>query len=444
MFRITLIRVLAVLILGALVVPVFGDAGLVTIPKRDRVQITIYNSEDLTLVKESRYITFKKGVNQIEFAWANTLIDPTSATLRAVEKPDKLEILDTSYPPNRNDALVWHVQCEEPGQYLVEVEYFTSGLTWTSDYVLVANPDETVVRFKNNIAIANFSGEDYENAVTRVVVGTINLVEKIRELAQGTMAGRPAGEIRKEAARQMMRKGGYDAAPAAAPMPEKPKEIIKEGLSEYFIYTIEGTETILNNWTKKLVSLDKEEVPVTVTYRYDEMRYGGKPVKIYRLKNDAKSKLGETPLPDGAVRVFRKVKGSDDLSYLGQAQTRYVPIDSEFEINLGSDDEVRFEQKKMEFRIQNLNFNRFNQVDGYDQIEAFATELSNFGTQTRKVIVRRYFQGDYDVQWPKEFPGEIKQENATTYIFTFDVKPGEKVKYEYRVTTRFGSNAKKQ
>ena len=32
------------------------------------------------------------------------------------------------------------------------------------------------------------------------------------------------------------------------------KQIIKEGLSEYFIYTIEGTETIPNGWSKQLRS----------------------------------------------------------------------------------------------------------------------------------------------------------------------------------------------
>ena len=32
-------------------------------------------------------------------------------------------------------------------------------------------------------------------------------------------------------------------AMAAAVAPKKPKQIVKEGLSEYFIYTIEGTES---------------------------------------------------------------------------------------------------------------------------------------------------------------------------------------------------------
>ena len=50
--------------------------------------------------------------------------------------------------------------------------------------------------------------------------------------------------------------------------PAKPKEIIKEGLSEYFIYTIEGTETIPNGWSKRMRSFEGQTVPFKIQYRY--------------------------------------------------------------------------------------------------------------------------------------------------------------------------------
>ena len=75
-----------------------GNIDLSTVPARDSVQLTIYNAEDLTLVRETRQVTFKKGVNPLEFSWANTLIDPTSVMLRFPEQAAKLEVLDTTYP----------------------------------------------------------------------------------------------------------------------------------------------------------------------------------------------------------------------------------------------------------------------------------------------------------------------------------------------------------
>ena len=52
-----------------------ADIDLVTIPRREGTQLTIYNSEDITMVREHRLLTVKRGVNRIQFSWANTLID---------------------------------------------------------------------------------------------------------------------------------------------------------------------------------------------------------------------------------------------------------------------------------------------------------------------------------------------------------------------------------
>jgi hypothetical protein len=59
---------------------------LVTVPKSQAVQLTIYNSADITMVKESRELTFKPGLNTIQFSWAGTLIDPTSLRLTFLEQ----------------------------------------------------------------------------------------------------------------------------------------------------------------------------------------------------------------------------------------------------------------------------------------------------------------------------------------------------------------------
>src|ERR1700754_3867295 len=70
------------------------NVDLSTVPKRNSVQLTIYNSEDLTLVRETRTVTFKKGANRLQFSWANTLIDPSSVELKFLTTPDKLEVTD--------------------------------------------------------------------------------------------------------------------------------------------------------------------------------------------------------------------------------------------------------------------------------------------------------------------------------------------------------------
>ncbi len=76
-----------------------AKVDLVTLPKRDSVQLTIYNSADLTLVREQRLLTLKRGLNKLQFSWANTLIDPTSLEMLAKANTDKINIFDLTYSP---------------------------------------------------------------------------------------------------------------------------------------------------------------------------------------------------------------------------------------------------------------------------------------------------------------------------------------------------------
>ena len=169
---------------------------LVTLPTREGTQLTIYNSEDITMVREHRLLTVKEGVNRIQFTWANTLIDPTSIEFRILDQQDKVDLVDTTFPAGRNDALQWNIKSQIAGKIPVEIRYFTSGITWAADYVGIANEDETKLDVTGYVRVFNNSGELYDNAQTRLVVGKINLVEKIAELARRPPPGPPAPQGR--------------------------------------------------------------------------------------------------------------------------------------------------------------------------------------------------------------------------------------------------------
>src|SRR5437667_12542746 len=144
--------------------------NVVTLPGRDSVQLTIYNSVDLTLVKETRLLTFRKGLNRLEFSWANTLIDPTSVEFRALTHADAVDLLDVSFPPRVTNTLEWRINSEFAGEVEVEIRYFTSGINWNADYVAEAGKAEKLMRLGGFVRVNNNSGEDYENAQIRLVV----------------------------------------------------------------------------------------------------------------------------------------------------------------------------------------------------------------------------------------------------------------------------------
>src|SRR6059058_1071329 len=97
----TFILAATVLLLGLPIICLARNVDLSTVPRRNTVSLTIYNSEDLTLVRETRSVTFKKGLNPLQFSWANTLIDPTSVELKFLTSADKLDVLDTTYPHDK-------------------------------------------------------------------------------------------------------------------------------------------------------------------------------------------------------------------------------------------------------------------------------------------------------------------------------------------------------
>jgi len=83
------------IIFTLLIIAVMGGVSrakvdLVTLPSRDTVQLTIYNSADMTLVRESRALTLKDGRNKLQFSWANTLID--RPVLRCCPRPMQIKL----------------------------------------------------------------------------------------------------------------------------------------------------------------------------------------------------------------------------------------------------------------------------------------------------------------------------------------------------------------
>lgn len=421
---------------------------LVTLPPRERSQITIYNQEDLTLVREQRTVTFAKGVNAIQFSWAGTLIDPTSLEIEFPgAQADAFRIVDATYPANTENMLVWHIEAAKPGPAPIEISCFASGLSWQADYVLVADPTETTLKTMEGwVKVTNRSGEDYANAETRLVVGEINLVEKIAELARRGVA--VLAEGKGEMLRMEMRKAR--PMPAAAPASRmmladmagqaKPKEIRKEGVSDYFLYTVEGRETIEDEWAKRLPSFRVAQVPFKVSYEYDERKHGEGVVLFYKYKNDEEHKLGEQPLPDGRYAVYREKEGGG-LAYVNSTSLKYVPMGEDIELNLGSDGLVVVEPKMMRFRRENLEYNeagndqRLGMVIGYDEVRDWVLEVRNSRPRPVDIKIVRYLEGDWTLDTDEKF----EKKSAEKIEFKRTLEPLSEMRIPYTVTTRMGS-----
>ncbi len=417
-----------------------AKVDLVTLPTRDTVQLTIYNSADLTLVRESRDLTLKPGKNKLQFSWANTLIDPTSLEMLPKANADKINIADLTYPPRVRNLGLWNIDSEVSGKVPVEITYLTSGLSWRAFYMGTLTKNESTMRLQGYVRVTNNSGEDYENAQTRLIVGKIHILDRIAELARRRYPYERPGKVRPlpppkaavvtEAAWEL--KLGMVRARAA------PKEIKKEGLSEYFLYTIKGTETIPTGWSKRLLSFDAKKVPVVNLYKYNERKYGRAVTRFLSFKNDTEHDLGDTPIPGGMLKVYRTVDQDEHLSYVGQSSFKYIPVDEDVELNLGPVADVVVEPTLMDYKTENYMFNRHGNISGWDEVRTFKMEVRNTRDLDVKVEIKRRFDTDY---WKLEKGTDFKdyeQIDKETIKFTLLLEPRTKKQFNYILRTYHG------
>jgi len=474
----------SLLLLFVLSSAALADVNLVTIPTREGTQLTIYNSEDITMVREHRLLTVKQGINRIQFSWANTLIDPTSIDFRILDQQDKVDLVDTTFPSGRNDALQWNIKSQVDGKIPVEIRYFTSGINWSADYVGIANQDETKLNVTGYVRVLNNSGELYDNAQTRLVVGKINLVEKIADLAT-----RPAPVTYrdgKDGDRSVMREKFADslgkaeaaakpAATAPAEAPEVAKQVVKEGLSEYFLFTIEGREDIKDKEPKRLIALKVAEVPLECFYKLTDRDGGTQFTKYYRFKNlkllDEQGKekklspmenLGLSPLPDGMVRLFSEYTNKD-LAYVGGTATKYVPIADRVEVNVGADKDITIIRRLKDQGITNVVARQYKRriddtwVEYYDLIDYdetffFEEEIVSGKPVDAKTELERRFDANVVLWGPEGQPKDWNSDEPGAYVdlhqiqgrvervdqnhckYFLDLKPGKKQFVTYNVT----------
>ena len=241
---------------------------------------------------------------------------------------------------------------------------------------------------------------------------------------------------------------------AAAELAEK--QIIKEGLSEYFIYTIEGTETIPNGWSKRMRSLEAAAVPFKIQYRYRPQEYGEQLVRMYLLTNNKESKLGTSPLPDGVVRVFRD-NGRDGLSYLDAADDQVHPdrrqdraeSRSRSGSHLRADQAQdvpqrhlaaaqRHERVSQARRRRPSRSSRTLSVVGWDDHEIYTQRIRNYTAKPIDVEIRRPFDGHVTFRSLLE----PKLHDYRTVQFAATVAAGKKADLMFEIIRRQGHNAK--
>jgi hypothetical protein len=341
---------------------------LITLPVRERVEIQLDNP-NATLVEEERIVPLVKGVNQVDFSWANTQIDPNTIVFRVIAgtdaeapkaagkagaaaeakpaaaneaKPLDVKVLSVSYPPNEA-ALVWQVSSSDSGSARVRISYLLGNLTKSFNYRAVATNDEKTLVLSEYMRIQNLANESFGST--------------------GLWAG------------------------------FGPRFLKPIGINE----------------TKEMLVEKFAEVPVKKTYTCDPQAHGwlDRPQNKllvpmhYVLKNNKANRLGVAPLQYGKVRIFQD-DGHGGTAFIGEDWGKFTPLDDEMRLYVGVAQDVVVK------RTIDKNENRRIAGNLYDREVVIKFEIENFkdkavvldiSENVRAIRNELYGDNGRDVQW---------------------------------------------
>jgi hypothetical protein len=346
---------------------------LVSLPEREKVVIRLENRQ-ATLVEEERVLTLQKGINQVDFSWKGVGIDPDSIRLTILSHPDRVKLLNVSYPPSES-ALVWEIASEEAWEEKVRVSYLLKGIDSLTAYKALAHKAEKQIDFRSYLILRNFSGENFQSARIFLDFG--------ESFEQNT---------------------------------------VHEQTQQMLLFT--ATEVPIEKvWTfdARIQPWDPTRLEVNV----------GIPVS-YRIKNIEENRLGKFALPQGKVRVFQE-DGHESTIFLGEDIIDYVPVGEKSTIRIGDSRDIVITQQKMHTKNINVRRNKDNLVVLYDTDEKIYAKIENFKDQPAVLTMIQQIPGQWDMA---DCNMKYTLKDSSTLEFEIRLAPGEKKELNMRYYRR--------
>ncbi len=353
-------------LVAALSGPAWARIKLVALPDRD-VTIVRLDNPQFTLVEEERVLTLQKGTNQVDFSWKGVSIDDDSIRLAIVDHPDKVTLINVSYPPNEA-ALVWQIFSPEAYNERVRISYLLRDIDRLVTYQAVAEKDESRLDLQSYMVLRNFSGEDFTNAKVQLDYG--EAFEK---------------SIRNEETKRML-------------------FFHRLGLPIEKTFTWDSDE-MQGKW-------DPEKLTENVN------------IPVYYAVANAKDKnLGENALWGGKVRVFQK-DGRGSTIFLGEDQSELVPVGEKMKVKIGASRDVVVTQRVMRDKETVIRRNNAGNPVLRDRDVLVETKIENFKDQPAVLVMTQHLPGQWDM---KECTHKYERKEAGVLEFRFELKPKEKV-----------------
>jgi hypothetical protein len=451
-----------------------------TLNDQQSVAVTIYNS-DLALVKDTRKIKLKSGLNALALRDVSAQIRPETALLRSINAPGSLSLLEQNFD---FDLLTPQKLLEKyigKTVSLVKV-HPTTGLETVEQATVLSVNNGTILKIGNRIE-ANPNGRivfddvpanlrDRPTLVTQInnkgiadqtvelsyltgglgwkadYVAELSAKEDMIDLSgwvtltntsgaryQNAKLQLVAGDVNR--VQQHMRpmaknmRGDVMMAEAAAPMAE-------ESLLEYHLYTLDRPTTIAENQTKQVALLSASGIParkelvLTGADYYYQGQYGeiGSKMKVgvfIEFDNKESAKLG-MPLPKGILRVYKK-DSAGNAQFVGEDNIDHTPKNETVRLKLGDAFDVTADKKQTDFKVLP------NPQKNHSAFEsAFELTLKNAKKEKVTVTVQEPISGEWKIT--AESHPHVKT-NSHLATWTIDIPAESKTTLTYRAQVKY-------
>jgi hypothetical protein len=307
-------------------------------------------------------------------------------------------------------TLVWKLNATKSGAHDGEISYMTSGMSWSADYVLVADKDDAKCDLTVWATVVNNAGATYRDANLKLVAGDVHRAPVVHPI--------------------------YTMAKTMGMASGREENMTEKTFFEYHMYTLARPTTLADNSSKQVEMASAANVPIKKIYVYDgaeNVSYGGfgdegywdpnygvqsnkKVSVLLELDNKKSAGLG-VPLPKGRMRVYKK---DDDgsLQFAGEDAIDHTPKDETVRVKMGEAFDLVGERRRVDF-LSDMKKRRFE--------ETFEIKLRNHkdAGATVKVVEHLYRWNNWKIA---DASAKFEKRDAQTVEFAVPVpKDGEAV-----------------
>ncbi len=378
-------QTISAVVLAALAVTASSVAG------EPGVSITVYN-RDLALVKDTREMEIKSGVNELRFDDVAARIDPTSVHFEVLEghpayvweQNYRFDLASASKILDKYLETEIDVIGENADLFTGRLVSF-DGTSIVLDQGRGAGPVLTLNREKVSYIrfptlpsgliskptlVWKLGADESGDRLVEVTymtssinwhaeyVGVIDAADKSIDLAAWVSIDNRSGATYKEAQLDLvagdvhraqepssdMTRGmavEFEAMAKGAPSFEE------ESLFEYHLYKLDTPATVADREIKQLTFFPSTDVDVVKVFEFDHQRTGDVRV-LLEFENSEEAGLG-VPLPAGKVRMYKE-DSAGALQFIGEDRIDHTPKDEELSLYMGNAFDIAAERTTLDSR----------------------------------------------------------------------------------------------